>query len=104
MSPALWGLPWQRRLPRWTASTCQQTCQSGALPRQGHTKTKGNFAKAAFNALAQAYSFLTPDLWRETKFTKQPYQEHTDYLAKTHTVKRGGSSLLASNQPQMMNQ
>jgi len=67
---------------------------------QGHTKTKGNFARAAFNALAVSYGFLTPDLWKETKFQKQPYQEHTDYLAKTHTVKRGGSSLLASNQPQ----
>jgi len=67
---------------------------------QGHTKTRGNFAKAAFDALSHSYGFLTPDLWKETKFTKAPYQEHTDYLAKTHTVKRGGSSLLASNQPQ----
>ena len=68
---------------------------------QGHTKTRGNFARAAFIALSKSYGYLTPDLWKETKFTKQPYQEHTDYLAKTHTVKRGGSSLLASNQPQM---
>ena len=50
---------------------------------QGHTKTKGNFAKAAFDALAKSYGFLTPDLWRETKFHRTPYQEHTDYLAKT---------------------
>ena len=68
---------------------------------QGHTKTKGNFAKAAFNAIAKSYGFLTPDLWKETKFLKAPYQEHTDYLAKTHTVRRGGSSLLASNRPEM---
>ena len=68
---------------------------------QGHTKTKGNFARAAFDALSHSYGFLTPDLWKETKFTKIPYQEHTDYLAKTHTVKRGGSSLLASNNPAM---
>ena len=71
---------------------------------QGHTKTAGNFAKAAFNALSKSYGFLTPDLWKETKFQKAPYQEHTDYLAKTHTVKRGGSSLLASNQPALQNQ
>jgi len=70
---------------------------------QGHTKTKGNFATAAFAALKHSYGFLTPDLWRETKFLKAPNQEHTDYLAKTHTVKRGGSSLLASNQPQLQN-
>merc|ERR1719261_1336699 len=61
---------------------------------QGHTKTKGNFAKAAFNALAQAYSFLTPDLWRETKFLKPPNQEHTDFLANMHTARKSTSSLL----------
>ena len=62
---------------------------------QGHTKTRGNFAKAAFDALSKSYGFLTPDLWRETKFLKAPYQEHTDYLQKTHHVKRVTSSLLA---------
>ena len=73
--------------------------QDAYTASQGHTKTKGNFAKAAFDALAHSYGFLTPDLWKETRFQKVPYQEHTEYLAKTHTVKRGGSSLLASNQP-----
>merc|ERR1719152_624013 len=62
---------------------------------QGHTKTKGNFAKAAFNALAVSYGFLTPDLWKETKFLKAPMQEHTDYLAKVAVTKRPTSSLLA---------
>jgi len=62
---------------------------------QGHTKTRGNFAKAAFDALSKSYGFLTPDLWRETKFLKAPYQEHTDYLQKTHHVKRVTSSLMA---------
>merc|ERR1712060_893732 len=55
---------------------------------QGHTKTKGNFAKAAFDAIMKSYGFLTPDLWRETKFAKAPSQEHTDWLAKT-AVSRG---------------
>merc|ERR1712146_466770 len=32
---------------------------------QGHTKTKGNFAKAAFDALSKSYGFLTPDLARD---------------------------------------
>ena len=70
---------------------------------QGHTKTKGNFARAAFTALSHSYGFLTPDLWKETRFTKVPFQEHTEFLQKSHTVKRGGSSLLASNQPQFQN-
>ena len=65
------------------------------LLAQGHTKTKGNFAKAAFNAIAKSYGYLTPDLWKETKHYKSPYQEHTDYLAKTHTARKSSSSMLA---------
>merc|ERR1719376_72773 len=34
--------------------------------------------------IAKTYSYLTPDLWRPTVFTKSPYQEYTDYLAKNH--------------------
>jgi small subunit ribosomal protein S2e len=41
----------------------------------GHTKTMGNFIKATFDALSRTYGFLTPDLWRETRFTKPPAQE-----------------------------
>lgn len=47
----------------------------------GGTKTLGNFVKATFNALARGYSFLSPDLWPETKFLRTPYQEFTDFLA-----------------------
>uniref|UniRef100_A0A2K6MGR3 Small ribosomal subunit protein uS5 n=1 Tax=Rhinopithecus bieti TaxID=61621 RepID=A0A2K6MGR3_RHIBE len=32
-----------------------------------------------------ATSYLTPDLWKETVFTKSPYQEFTDHLVKTRT-------------------
>jgi ribosomal protein uS5 len=44
----------------------------------GHTKTMGNFIKATFDALSRTYSYLTPDLWRETRYTKPPAQEFTD--------------------------
>ncbi len=50
----------------------------------GHSRTRGNLAMAVYHALAKTYSFLTPDLWAETVFTKTPVQEHTDLLAK-HT-------------------
>lgn len=40
----------------------------------GCRKTLGNFVKATFNALALTYGFLSPDLWRETKYTKSPLQ------------------------------
>jgi len=49
---------------------------------RGSTKTLGNFVKATFAAIGNTYSFLTPDLWAETKFTKSPYQEFTDFLSK----------------------
>jgi len=48
---------------------------------RGHTKTLGNFAKATFAALSRTYSFLTPDLWRETRFFKDIYHENSDFLA-----------------------
>jgi small subunit ribosomal protein S2e len=32
----------------------------------------------------KSYAYLTPDLWKETVFTKSPYQEFTDWLAKNH--------------------
>lgn len=46
-------------------------------------------AKATYAAIANTYSYLTPDLWKETAFTKSPYQEFTDYLAKNHTRQPG---------------
>merc|ERR1712098_190224 len=51
---------------------------------RGSTSTMGNFAKATYNAIAQTYAYLTPDLWKDNAFTKSPYQEYSDYLAKSH--------------------
>jgi small subunit ribosomal protein S2e len=41
-------------------------------------------AKATYAAIAKTYEYLTPDLWKETSFTKSPYQEYSEYLAKNH--------------------
>jgi len=49
---------------------------------RGSRKTLGNFVKATFNALAKTYGFLTPDLWRQTQYTKSPLQDFSDILAK----------------------
>lgn len=46
----------------------------------GQTRTLGNFIKACFACLKVTYSYLTPDFWKATVFTKNPYQEHTDFL------------------------
>jgi len=42
--------------------------------------------------MAQTYSYLTPDLWKETVYTKTPFQEHSAFLAnatKKYTVGLG---------------
>ncbi|KFO27379.1 40S ribosomal protein S2 [Fukomys damarensis] len=52
---------------------------------RGCTATPGNFAKATFDAISKTYGYLMLDLWKETVFTKSPYQEFTDLLVKTHT-------------------
>merc|ERR1739848_37485 len=49
----------------------------------GHTRTKGNFMKATFEALRATYGYLTPDLWKPTYFTKPPFQEWSDYLSQS---------------------
>jgi small subunit ribosomal protein S2e len=57
-----------------------QDCYSSA---RGHTRTLGNFIGATFDALKNTYTYLTPDLWTPTSFTKAPFQEFTDYLKDT---------------------
>lgn len=52
----------------------------------GHTKTMGNFVKATFNAIASLYHILTPDLWFDRPLIKNPFQEHTDFLASSKVV------------------
>jgi small subunit ribosomal protein S2e len=53
---------------------------------RGSTKTLGNFVKATYQCLLNTYGFLTPDLWRENRFEKTPFQEFTDILAKPHKL------------------
>lgn len=48
----------------------------------GHTKTKGNFIRATFDALSNTYKFLSPDLWAITPLPKGPYQEYSEYLQR----------------------
>ncbi|PWA59793.1 Double-stranded RNA-binding-like domain-containing protein [Artemisia annua] len=40
---------------------------------------------ATFDCLLKTYGFLTPDLWIETRFSRSPFQEYTDMLAKPTT-------------------
>jgi len=57
---------------------------------RGSTKTLGNFVKATFFALASTYSYLTPDLWKETRIAKAPYHEFTEYLSSAGKDKPEG--------------
>jgi small subunit ribosomal protein S2e len=62
-----------------------QDCYTSA---SGKTRTLGNFVQACFEAIKKTYSFITPDLWIETKLMKTPYQEYSDHLAKTADSRR----------------
>jgi small subunit ribosomal protein S2e len=46
----------------------------------GHTRTKGNFVKATFEALRNTYSFMTPELWPAFQTKPNPYQAFSDDL------------------------
>lgn len=48
---------------------------------KGHTQTLGNFVKATFLALTQTYAILTPNLWKDHKLGKTPFQEFSSFLA-----------------------
>jgi small subunit ribosomal protein S2e len=39
-----------------------------------------SIAQATYDAVTKTYTYLSPDLWKETGFNKDPYQEHSDYL------------------------
>ncbi|KAM6185369.1 small ribosomal subunit protein uS5-like [Rhynchocyon petersi] len=60
-------------------------CYTLAAAARGCTVTLGNITNATFDAISKTHSYLTPDLWKETVFTKSPYQEFIDHLVKTHT-------------------
>jgi len=53
---------------------------------RGSTATLGNFAKATYAAIGRTYSYLTPDLWKETELEKTPYQANWELLAKSGRV------------------
>jgi small subunit ribosomal protein S2e len=41
-----------------------------------------DFFQATFDCLMKTYGFLTPEFWKETRFSRSPFQEFTDLLAK----------------------
>jgi small subunit ribosomal protein S2e len=49
-------------------------------PNWGCTATLGRCSKATFDAISKTYSYLTPDLWKETVFSKSSYQEFRNLL------------------------
>lgn len=59
---------------------------------KGSTATLGNFAKATFAAMGMTYSYLTPDLWKETAYTKTPFQEYSDHLSHVQKKYTGGAA------------
>jgi small subunit ribosomal protein S2e len=57
---------------------------------RGSTKTLGNFVKATFEAISKTYAYLSPDLWKDTRFNKLPFQEYSDFLKEKHNKEKVG--------------
>lgn len=61
---------------------------------RGATRTKENFIKALYQALAKLYGYLTPDLWQETELFQSPFEKNSkflqDYQAELDKKGRGG--------------
>jgi len=47
---------------------------------KGCTKTRENFLKATFNALKETYRYLTPDLWKQTRYEATLIEKHETYI------------------------
>lgn len=47
---------------------------------RGCTKTRENFLKATFNALKETYRYLTPDLWKATRYEATLIEKHETYV------------------------
>jgi small subunit ribosomal protein S2e len=62
---------------------------------RGSTKTLGNFVKATFAAIVHTYSFLTPDLWKETRFLPLPFAEYSDLLKDKSSAEKKAARLSA---------
>jgi len=75
------GSPALKKMMAFTGIADVFSCSSG------HTRTKGNFMKACFQALRNTYTFMTPDLWAETQFKLNPYQEFSDDLQEMSKAK-----------------
>jgi len=52
------------------------TCSSGC------TRTSENFIKACYEAIANTYKYLSPDLWPRTDLIASPLIKHQEFLAK----------------------
>lgn len=50
---------------------------------RGCTRTIQNFLNATFESIKNTYGYLTPDLWRKTKFEATPAQTWSDFLQQT---------------------
>jgi len=61
----------------------------------GHTRTKGNFLKATFQALQSSYGYLSPDLWGGSNSNlKHPYDKEEKKLEDKKLEPFGAASAL----------
>lgn len=47
---------------------------------EGKTRTRGNFVKAAFDAIKNSYEYNTPDFWGKSVVVDHPFVVHQKHL------------------------
>lgn len=52
----------------------------------GHSRTRGNFMFALYDALSKTYGYLTPDLWKKTKHVDHLLEHHFEFLTQEQKV------------------
>ena len=52
----------------------------------GHSRTRGNFMFALYDALSKTYGYLTPDLWKKTKHVEHLLEQHSHFLHENQKV------------------
>jgi hypothetical protein len=56
---------------------------------RGSTRTKGNFVKATYEALANTYKYSNPDFWGKPKFEDHPFVTHSKFFSEIRERKAG---------------
>jgi small subunit ribosomal protein S2e len=54
---------------------------------EGKTRTRGNFVKAAYSAMANTYIYNNPDFWGKSEINEHPFSKNQKFLDTKPEIK-----------------